>query len=74
METFTDDTSLLSVVKDTNLSQAELNENLAKVNNLAYQWEMSFNSDPWKQAQVSFSRKVNKILHLPLFFNYSNVT
>ena len=72
---FTRDTSLFSVVKDTNLSQTELNEELAKVNNWAYQWKMSFNPDPSEQAQeVSFSRKVNKILHLPLVFNNSNVT
>ena len=35
---------------------------------------MSFNPDPSKQTrEVSFSRKINKTLHLPLVFNNSNV-
>lgn len=36
---FTDDTSLFSVVKDTNLSQTESNEDLAKINYWVYQNE-----------------------------------
>ena len=32
-----------------------------KMNNWAYQWKMSFNPDPSKQAQKAiFSRKINK--------------
>ena len=35
---------------------------------------MSFNSDPSKQAQeVIFSRKIKKLLHPSLVFNYNNV-
>ena len=42
---FADDTSLFSVVHDTNLSVIALN------NNWAYQWKLNFNPDPSKQAQ-----------------------
>ena len=30
---------------------------------------MSFNPEPSKQAQVIFTRKVNKVVHRPIFFN-----
>ena len=41
-----------------------------KISNWAFQWKMRFNPDPNKQAQeVIFSRKINKIDHLPLYFN-----
>ena len=62
---FADDTSLFSVIHDVNSSQIDLNEDLDKINNWAYQWKMSFNPDPSKKIQeVTFSRKVNKVLHL----------
>ena len=65
---FTDDTSLFSVIHDVNSSQIDLNEDLDKINNWAYQWKMSFNPDPSKKAQeVIFSRKVNNVLHTPSF-------
>ena len=47
---FADDTSLFSVIHDVNLLQIDLNEDLDKVNNWAYQWKMSFNSHPSKKA------------------------
>ena len=51
----------------------ELNEDLVKINNLAFQWKMSFNPDPNKQAQeVIFSRKTKKINHSHLTFNTVN--
>ena len=41
-----------------------------KISNWAFQWKMGFNPDPNKQAQeVIFSRKTNKIDHLPSYFN-----
>ena len=53
---FADDTSLFSVIHDVNSSQIDLNEDLDKINNRAYQWKMSFNPDPSKKAQeVIFS-------------------
>ena len=53
---FADDTSLFSKVQDINRSANELNCDLEKVSNWAYQWKMQFNLDPNKQAnEVIFS-------------------
>ena len=58
---FADDTSLFSVVHDSNISANELNNDLQKISEWAYKWKMSFNPDLNKQAQeVIFSRKLNK--------------
>ena len=48
---FADDTSLFSVVHDVNTSAKELNDDLKKVDDWGFQWKMSFNPDPSKQAQ-----------------------
>ena len=67
---FADDTSLFSVVHDKNTSAKELNNDLWKISNWAYQWKMSFNPDPLKQAQeVIFPRKMTKTNHPTLIFN-----
>ena len=51
-------------------SQMNLNQDLDKINNWAYQWKISFNPDTSKKAQeVIFTRKVNNVLHLPLTCN-----
>ena len=56
---FAGDTSLFSVVRDINTSTAHLNNDLRKISNGPFQWEMSFNPDSSKQAQeVNFSRKL----------------
>ena len=47
---FADDTSLFSVVHDRNTSANELNHELLKIRSWAYQWKMSVNPDPSKQA------------------------
>ena len=53
---YADDTSLFSKVQDINRSANELNCDLEKVSNWAYQWKMQFNLDPNKQAkEVIFS-------------------
>ena len=66
--------SLFSVVYDINASAKELNENLNKINNWAFQWKMNFNHDSGKQAQeVLFSRKLLRVSQLKLFFSNSNV-
>ena len=71
---FADDTALFSVFPDVNPSKTDLNEGLNKINNWAYQWKMSFNTDPSKKAQeVIFSRKVNNVSHSPLTFNNVDV-
>ena len=67
---FADDTSLFSVVQDITLSAKNLNDDLKKINQWAFQWKMSFNPDCNKQAQeVIFSRKLNKPNHPSLNFN-----
>ena len=72
---FADDTSLFSVVYNANTTAKELNNDLVKINRWAYQWKMSFNLDPSKQAQeVIFSRKTKKEYHSPLAFNNNNVS
>ena len=67
---FADDTSLFSVVYDKNTSANELNNDLRKISNWAYQWKMSFNPDTLNQAQeVIFSRKMTKTNNPTLVFN-----
>ena len=65
---FVDDTFLFSVIHDTDISAAELNEDLKKISEWAFQWRMIFNPDATKQAQeVIFSRKIKKTLILLWF-------
>ena len=72
---FADDTPLFNVAHDINTSASKLNNDLKKVSNWAFQWKMSFNPDPRKQAQeVIFSRKLKKVTHPPLVFNNANVS
>ena len=72
---FVDDTSLFSVIHDSQTSANVLNNDLEMIYNWAFQWKMNFNPDPTKQAQeVIFSRKTKKQPHPPLVFNNANVT
>ena len=58
---FADDTSLFTVAHNANTAAKELNNDLAEASRWAYQWKMSFNLGPSKQAQeVTFSRKTKK--------------
>ena len=51
------------------------NNDLKKISDWAFQWKMSFNPDPCKQAQeVIFSRKLKNVSHPPLVFNNANVS
>ena len=62
--------SLFSVIRNKHLSAQNVNEDLNKINNWAFQWKMSFNPDPSTQAQeVIFSRKLDKLSYPPLHFN-----
>ena len=55
---FADDTALLSAMFDNLISSNILNADLTLISEWAYQWEMSFNPDPLKQAvEVVFSTK-----------------
>ena len=72
---FADDTSLLSVTHDITTSANELNNDLKKISDWAFQWKMSFNPDPSKQAQeVIFSSILKNVPHPPLVFNNANVS
>ena len=69
------DTSLFSVIYDSQTSANVLNKASERLQNWAFQWKMNLNPDPTKQAQeVIFSRKIKKLPHLPLVFNNTNVT
>ena len=58
---FADDTSLFSIAQNINTSASHLNSDLSKTSNQAFQWEMSFDPDPSKQAQeVTFYHKIQK--------------
>ena len=55
---FAYDTSLFSVVHDSDTSTNELNHDLEKMSELDFQWKMKFNPDPTKQTQkIIFSKK-----------------
>ena len=70
MKIFADDTSLFSLIRDTNKSSAKLGRDLGRVARWAHQWKMSFNPDPSKQAvEVHFSRKINPLDTPPVYFN-----
>ena len=71
---FADDTSLFSTVHDINKSATDLNRDLNTIKNWPFQWRMSFNPDPNKQAtEVVFSHKRKTVVHPALFFNQSPV-
>ena len=56
-----DGTSLYSITHDISTSANEVNNDLAKINNWAFQWKMNLNQDSSKQAQeVIFSCKSKK--------------
>ena len=72
---FADDTSLFSVIHDLVITTSELNSDLTRIKQRAFQWKISFNPDTNKQAQeVFFSRKLRKVCHPPLRFNNNNVS
>ena len=52
---FADDTSLFSVAHYINTSAIELNSDLKKISDWAFQWKMTFNTDRRKQAKKSNS-------------------
>ena len=67
---FADNISLFKLINDPNTTAKQLCENLDKIKEWTFQWKMSFNPDPSKQAQeFIFTRKVKKVLHLLIFFN-----
>ena len=71
---FADDTSLFAAVKNVDASNFDLNNDVKKIDEWAFQWKMNFNPDPIKQAQeLTFSGIVQMINHPPLFFSQNAV-
>ena len=71
---FADDTSLFSIAHDPNTIANDLNNDLEKLNDWAYEWKMNFNPEPFKQAQeVFFSKKIKSQNHSCLHFNNNPV-
>ena len=71
---FPDDMFLFSTIRNVNTSMSHLNSDLSKISNGAFQWKVSFNPDPRKQAQeVIFSRKMQKSSHPSIYFNTKSV-
>ena len=71
---FVDETSLFSVVYDSNISANELNSDLQEISEWTYKWKLPFNPDLNKQAQeVIFSRKLNKPCHPKIVFSSAPV-
>ena len=65
LKLFADDTSLFSVVNNICVSASRLNNGLVKIRDWAFNWKMSFNSDPTKEAkEVIFSKKIIPGTHL----------
>ena len=64
-----------SVVHDIATSSCDLNYNLNRVREWAFQWKMSFNAETSKQAQdVIFTRKFQKKDYLPQLPHYILMT
>ena len=71
---FADDTSIFSIVNNTNGSCHNLNADLLKINNWAHQWKMCFNPDPNKQVtEIKFFHKFNHDIYPPIYFNNAPV-
>ena len=67
---FADDTSLFTVVQDSNTAASDMNHDLELVRKWANDWRMSFNPDPTKQAvELMFSKKKSVIDHPVILFN-----
>ena len=67
---FADDTSLFTVVEDSNSAANDMNHDLELIRQLAYDWKMSFNPDPQKQAvELLFSTKRIEMNHPEIRFN-----
>ena len=65
--------SLFSVVNNASVSASTLNNDLVKIRDWTFNWKMSFNPDPTKQAEEFTFPKKKKIIgtHPSLFFNNS---
>ena len=72
---FADDTSLFTVVEDSNTAANDMNHGLELISQWAYDWKMSFNPDPQKEAvELVFSKKKIEIHHPVIRFDNIPVT
>ena len=71
---FADDTMLFSIVKDPDETASDMNHDLDIIAKWAFNWKMSFNPDPNKQAtELLFSCKKKPVTHPVLTFNNSPI-
>ena len=71
---FADDTSLFTVVQDSDSAANDMNHDLELIRQWAHDWRMSFNPDPQKQAvELISSRKKSKADHPEILFNNTSV-
>ena len=71
---FADDTCLFSIVSNLNETSEAMNADLNRIKEWAFQWKMSFNPDPNKQAtEVIFSHKLKPPTHPAISFNNCQV-
>ena len=67
---FADDTSLCTIVQDSNKAANDMNHDLVWISKWAHDWRMSFNSDPQKQAvELIFSTRKADANHPAVPFN-----
>ena len=57
LKLFADDTSLFVTVHNINSAKNDLNNDLPKIEKLAFQWKMSFNPDSKQAHEVFFPAK-----------------
>ena len=71
---FSDDPSLFSIVCNMYKPTIKWKSDLSKISNYAIYWKINFNPNPSKLAQeVTFSRKLQKTNHYPVYFNHNSV-
>ena len=71
---FAVDTSLFTVVKNSNTAAEDMNYDLVLIRQRAHNWRRSFNPDLQKQAiEMIFSRKRHKIDHPGILLNNTPV-
>ena len=67
---FADDTSLFTVVENSNAAANDMNHDLELIMQWAHDWRMSFSPDPLKQAvELIFSTKKTEVDHPAILFN-----
>ena len=71
---FADDTSLFTIVQDSNTAASDMNHDLEWISKWAHDWRMSFNPDPQKQAvELIFSKQKTETNHPEILFNNTHV-